>query len=56
MEQVYFFRTILEQPFGYFWLNGCNPGTARHPTTEVERRSIVYEMLYHSLACLADKP
>jgi hypothetical protein len=56
MEQVYFFRTILEQSFGYFWLNGCNSGTARHPTAEVERGSILYETLYHSLVRLADKP
>jgi hypothetical protein len=56
MEQVYFFRTIFEQSFGYFWLNGCDPDPARNLSAEVERGSTVYETLYHSLVRLADKP
>jgi len=56
MEQVYFFRMLLEQSFGYFWLHGCGPGTGRNPSAEVERGSTIYETLYYALVLLADKP
>jgi len=46
----------LEQSFGYFGLNGCDSGTGCNPSAEAELRSTVYEMLYHALVRLVDKP